>query len=108
MNGLTWGYWTIADRSLQWIGRRAAWLLLRSHSTNEEGELYAAIGGALVCALFGGSVGFFLSDHSRNPGAIDGMILGSSLGVCLGILFGSFVATVDSTITEFLRSFNSK
>ena len=108
MNGLTWGFWAIADQGLQWIGRRVAWLFLRSHSTNEESALYAAIGGALVCALFGGFTGFVLSDHSRNLSVTDGIILGSSLGVCLGILFGSSVATVDTTIAELLRSFNSK
>ncbi len=108
MNGLTCGCWAIADRSLQWIGRCAAWLLFRRHSTEGERALYAAIGGALVCAVLGGVVGFALSDLSREMGAIDGAILGSSLGVCLGILFGSFVDTVDSTIKDLLRSFNSK
>jgi hypothetical protein len=108
MNGLTWGCWAIADQGLQWIGRRAAWVLLRKDSTNDESALYAAIGGALVCALFGGPVGFALSNHSRGIGAVEGAILGSSLGVCLGILFGSFVETVDSTIRNLLSSFNSK
>ena len=108
MNGLTCGCWAVADRSLQWIGRGAAWLLLRRHSREDERALCAAIGGALVCAIFGGVAGFALSDLSQEIGAIDGAILGSLLGVCLGILFGSFVETVDRTINDMLRSFNSK
>jgi hypothetical protein len=108
MNGLSCGCWAIADRSLQWIGRGAAWLLLRRHSTKDERALYAAIGGALVCAVSGGVVGFALTDLSREISAIDGAILGSSLGVCLGILFGSFVETVNSTIKDLLSSFNLK
>jgi len=108
MNESTCGCWAIADRSLQWIGKGAAWLLLRRPSTEGERALYAAIGGALVCAVFGGVLGFALSGLSREISAIDGAILGSSLGVCLGILFGSFIETVDSTIKDLLRSYNSK
>ena len=105
MNGLTCGCWAIADRSLQWIGKKAAWPLVRRHPADDESALYAAIGGALICALIGGAVGFGLSDRARDIG---GAMLGSSLGVCLGILFGSFVETVDSTIKDLLRSFNPK
>lgn len=108
MNGLSCGCWAIADQSLQWIGRGAAWLLLRRPSTEGGRALDAAIGGALVCAVFGGVVGFALSELSRGIGAIDGAILGSSLGVCLGISFGAFVENVDSTIKYLLRSFDSK
>jgi hypothetical protein len=108
MNGLSCGCWAIADQSLQWIGRGAAWLLLRRPSTDGGRALDAAIGGAFVCAVFGGVVGFGLSDLSREIGAIDGAILGSSLGVCLGFLLGSFVETVDSMIKDLLSSFNSK
>ena len=46
MNGLTLGFWDSADQSLQWIGRSAAWLLLRRHSTRDESALCAATGGA--------------------------------------------------------------
>lgn len=108
MNGLATGFWDIADRSLQWIGRGAARLLLKRRSRGDESAKYAAIGGALVCAVFGGVVGFTLSDPSQDIGAIDGTILGGSLGLCLGIFFGSFVETVDRTIKDLLRSLNSK
>lgn len=108
MNGLTPGFWDIADQSLQWIGRGTAWLLLRRHSTKDEGAFDAVIGGALVCAVCGGVVGLALSDSSRDMGVIDGTILGCLLGVCIGIMFGSIVETIDSTIKDLLRSLNSK
>lgn len=108
MNGLSCGCWAIADQSLQWIGRGAAWLLLKRPSTEGRRAVDAAIGGALACAVFGGVVGFTLSDLSRGIGAVDGAILGSSLGVCLGISFGAFVESVDSAIKDLLRSFDSK
>ena len=108
MNGLTLGFWDTADQSLQWIGRSAAWLLLRRHSTRDESALCAATGGALVCAVFGGVVGFTLSDSSRDLGAIGRTILGGLLGVCTGMFFGVFVETVDSTIKDLLRSVSSK
>ena len=76
--------------------------------SGDESATYAATGGALVCAVFGGVVGFTLSDPTQNIGAIGGTILGGSLGVCLGIIFGSFVVTVDSMIKDLLRSLNSK
>jgi hypothetical protein len=108
MNNQARGFWGIADQSLQWIGRGIAWLLLRRRSTTDEGPLDAAIGGALVCAAFGGIFGFVLSDHSRNITAIDGTILGSMLGMCIGILFGLFVETIHTAINDLLRSLNSK
>jgi hypothetical protein len=108
MIGLRLGCWDIADRSLQWIGRSAAWLLLRKHFARDESALCAAAGGALVCALFGGVLGFALSDPSRNTDAIGGTILGGLLGVCLGFIFGVSVEAVSSTIKDLLRSLDSK
>ena len=108
MNGLTRGLWDIIDQCVQSNGRGTARLLLRRHSTTGEGVLYAVIGGALVCAICGGVVGFALSDSSGDKGVIDGTILGGLLGVCVGIMFGSIVETVDSTIKDLLRSVNSK
>ena len=108
MKGLTRGCWDTIDQCLQWIGRGTARLLLRRQSTTDENVLYAAIGGALVCAVCGGVAGFALSDSSRDMGVIDGTILGGLLGVCIGIMFGSIVETVDSTIKDLLRSLNSK
>jgi len=107
MIGSTLGFWDIADQSLQWIGRSAAWLLLRKHFTREESALCAATGGALVCAVFGGVVGFALSDLSRSIDAIGETILGGMLGVCLGSIFGVSVETVSNTIKELLRSLGS-
>ena len=108
MIGLRLGFWDIADQSLQWIGRSAAWLLLRKHFTRDESALCAATGGALVCALFGGAVGFVLSDPSRNIDAIVGTILGGLLGVCLGFIFGVSIEAVSSTFKDLLRSLGSK
>lgn len=108
MNGLTRGIWDTADQSLQWLGRGAIWLLWRRKYTTDDGDLYAATGGALVCAAFGGFVGFAFSGPSRNIGAIDGTILGGLLGVCIGMLFGSFVEAVDASIKDMLRYLNSK
>jgi hypothetical protein len=108
MNGLTRGFWDVIDERLQCIGRGTAWLLLRRHSTTDESAFYAAIGGALVCAVCGGVAGFALSDSSGGMGVIDGTILGGLLGVCIGIMFGSIVETIDSMIKDLLRSEKSK
>jgi hypothetical protein len=108
MEELTLGFWGIADQSLQWIGRGAAWILLRRQSTRDECTLCAAAGGALICSVFGGVVGFALSDLSRDMSAIGGTILGSLLGVCVGFILGAFVEMIDSTINDLLRSLNSK
>ena len=108
MNGLTPGIWDIADQSLQWLGRGAICQLLRRQYTTDDCDLYAATGGALVCAAFGGVVGFVFSGPSRDLGAIDGTILGGLLGVCVGMLFGSFVESVDASIKDMLRYLNSK
>jgi uncharacterized protein YcfJ len=108
MNGLTFGVWDSADQSLQWIGRSAAWLLLRRRFTRDESAFCAATGGSLVCAVFGGVVGFVLSGLSRDMSTIDATILGGSLGVCLGFVFGATVETVSSTIKHMLRSLDSK
>jgi hypothetical protein len=108
MNGLTLGFWEIADQSLQWIGRSAAWLLLRRHFTRDESALCAATGGALVCTVVGGVVGFALSDLSQSIGAVGGMTLGCLLGMCMGFVFGVCVETVSSTIKDLLSSLSPK
>jgi hypothetical protein len=108
MIGLTLGFWDIADQSLQWFGRGAAWLLLRKHFTRDESALCAATGGAIVCAVFGGVVGFVLSNLSRTIDVIGGAILGGLLGGCLGIIFGVSVEAVSSTMKGLLRSLDSK
>lgn len=108
MNEFPPGFWDIADRSLQWIGRCATVLLAKRPSAGGESATYAVTGGALVCAVFGGLVGFTLSDPSQDIGAMGGTILGGSLGVCLGIIFGAFVVTVDTAIKDLLGSLNSK
>ena len=108
MGELTFGLWSIADQSLQWIGRGAAWILLRSHPTRDESTLCAAAGGALIFAVFGGVAGFSLSDLSRGMSVIGGTILGGLLGVCIGLIFGAFVEVIDSEIMGLLRSVNSK
>ena len=108
MKGLTRGCWDTIDQCLQWIGRSTTRLLLRRHLTTDENASYAAIGGALLCAVCGGVAGFALSDSSGGMGVIDGTILGGLLGVCIGIMFGSIVETIDSMIKDLLRSEKSK
>jgi cobalamin biosynthesis protein CobD/CbiB len=108
MNRLTLRPWDSIDQILQWIGRCAAWRPKRSNSTAEESTAYAMTGGALVCAVLCGIVGFVLSDSSRNIDAIDGTILGALLGACIGIMFGSFVETVDRMIKDLLKSSDSE
>jgi hypothetical protein len=108
MIGLRLGFWDIADQSLQWFGRGAAWLLLRKHFTRDESTLCAATGGALVCAVLGGVVGFALSDFSRTIDVIGGAMLGGLLGVCLAIIFGVSVEVVSSTMKDLMRSLDSK
>lgn len=108
MEALPLGSWSIADRSFQFIGRGAAWVLFRRHSPIEEGALCAAAGGALVFAVFGGAVGFALSDLSQGISVIGGTILGGLLGVCIGFTFGALVESIDSTIKDLLGSLNSK
>ena len=104
MIGLTLGFWDIADQSLHWIGRSAAWHLLRKRFTRDERALCTATGGALVCAVFGGGVGFALSDLSRSMDAIGGTILGGLLGISIGFIFGASVETVSSSIKDLLKS----
>jgi hypothetical protein len=108
MNGLTIGVWEIADRTLQWIGRGAAWLLFRWHFAGNEGALSAATGGSCVCVLFGGVLGFALSNSSQNVSAIYATVLGGLLGLCVGFCFGASVETVSSAIKAMLRSLDSK
>jgi hypothetical protein len=108
MKGLTFGVWGLADQSLQWIGRSAAWFLFRRHFPNDEGALSAATGGSLVCTVLGGAAGFALAEISRNVGTIDGTMLGAALGVCVGFIFGASVDTVSSTINDLVRSLGLK
>jgi hypothetical protein len=108
MNWLSPGFWDIADRGLQWIGRTATRPFVKKGSSKDEGALYAATGCALIWAAFGGVVGFTLADPSRDIGAIDRAILGAALGVCVGIFFGSLVEAVDSTIKDLISSLSSK
>lgn len=108
MNGLTLGFWDSIDQALQWIGRGAAWLLMRRPFASEGSTAYAMTGGAVVSAVLCGAVGFALSDSSRNISATDGTILGALLGVCLGIMFGSFVEATDSMIKDVLKSLDPK
>jgi uncharacterized protein YcfJ len=108
MDGLTVGIWQIADQSLQWIGRSAAWVLLRRHPTRDESTLCAATGGALVCMVLGGVVGFALSDPSQNIDAMGGTTLGCLLGVCMGFVFGVCVETISSMLKDLLSTLSPK
>jgi hypothetical protein len=101
VNVLAIGLWGTVDQSLQWIGKGATRVLTRRSCPPEEN---AIIGGALVCAVFGGVTGFALSDLSRTIGLTGGAVIGGLLGACSGVLFGSFVVTVDDTIKHFMAS----
>jgi uncharacterized protein YcfJ len=105
VNVFTLGFWGAVDLFLQWIGKTAAKALTRKSGSAEEN---AVIGGALVCAAFGGVIGFALSDFSRDMAVTAGAVIGGMLGACMGVFFGSFVETVDDTIKNVLASLNSK
>ncbi len=108
MNRLTWGIWDVVNQSLQGLGKGTARLLFRSHPITDGTALYAAVGGAIVCAIFGGVAGFELSHPALELGVIAGTMLGGLLGVCMGIFFGSLVVTVDRLIKILLRINNSR
>jgi hypothetical protein len=114
MRELTNGFWGTVDRSLQRVGRIAACAVSRRGRSAED-VACAAIGGSLLCAIFGGVVGFALSDLSRHTAdlsrtmaAIEGLIVGLLLGACVGVFFGSFVEAVDHYIRNLLRTLNPK
>jgi uncharacterized YccA/Bax inhibitor family protein len=108
MKGLPLGSWEILNATFRMIGKGAAWVAMRKIGCDEECVAYAMIGGAVLCAVFCGAIGFIFSDHSGSAAAIAGAIIGGLLGVCIGIFFGASVGTVDSTIKHLLRSLNSK
>ena len=114
MSGFAYGFWSIVDNSLQYIGKGTARLLTRSSGTGED-IAYAALGGSLLCAFLGGAVGFALSDLSRptaglsrGVAVVEGATIGLLIGACVGVFFGSFVETVDDYIRTLLRHFQSK
>lgn len=107
MSSLRLGFWGIADETLQRVGRGAAWLVARRGGKVGERAAYAIIGGALLCAVFGGVTGFVISDVSLRF-ATEGAIIGGLLGACMGVLFGSFVETVDDNIRQVLGSLKPK
>jgi hypothetical protein len=108
MHGLARGFWDILDDILRSLGKFAASMVKRAVSGEENCAAHAMIGGALVCAVFGGAIGILLSDLSRSVTAIDAAIIGGLLGICMGIYFGAFVDTVDGAIQHLLRSLSPK
>ena len=107
MNGLRFGFWDILDQALRWIGKSST-QFLRKPGQEAENVAYVTIGAALVCAAYGGVVGFALSDFSRRITTIDGATIGVLIGACIGVFLGSFVHMVDGKIHDLLRSSNSK
>ena len=95
-----------SDSSMDW--KKCCVASVRKHFTRDESALCAATGGALVCAVFGGVVGFALSGLSRDMGAIGGAILGGLLGLCFGFIFGVSVEALSSIMKNLLRSLGSK
>lgn len=105
---LTLGFWGIVDLTLRWIGKGVSWFLIKKSERGKENAAYAIIGGALVCAVIGGVIGYALSDLSRDIATLGGTVLGGMLGACAGIFFGSLVEAVDDEINDLLRSLSSK
>ena len=107
MSGWTFGFWDIVDQSLRWIGRSST-RFLRKPGQEAENVAYVTIGAALVCAAYGGVVGFALSDFSRRITTMDGATIGVLIGACIGVFLGSIVHLVDSKIHDLLRSLDPK
>jgi len=108
------GFWGIVDHSLQKVGRTAACVISRRGRLAED-VACAAIGGSLLCAVFGAVAGFGLSDLSRHTAdlsrsmaATEGAVVGLLVGACVGVFFGSFVETVDEYIRNLLGTLNLK
>lgn len=108
------GFWGTVDQSLQRVGRTAACVFSR-HGRSAEDVACAALGGSLLCAVFGGVAGFGLSDLSRHGAdlsrsmaATEGAIVGLLVGACGGVFFGSFVETVDEYIRSVLGTVSRK
>jgi hypothetical protein len=108
MNGLRFGAWKLLNAILRMVGRGVAWVVIGKAGCVEECVAYAMIGGAVLCALFCGALGFAFLDHSGDVAAAGGAIVGGLLGVCIGIGFGASVDTVESNIEDVLRSLDSK
>ena len=107
MSAFTYGFWGTVDHSLQSIGRGATWLLARN-SRSAEDVAYAALGGSLLCAIFGGIIGLGMMALSHGSALVEGLLIGLMLGACVGVFFGSFVETVDEYIRNVLSSLKLK
>jgi urea transporter len=103
MSGFDYGFWSTADKFLQRIGRGVVWLVARN-SRRADDVAYAVLGGSLLCAMFGGILGFALSNLSRGMAGFNGALIGVMIGACVGVFFGSFVEAVDEYIRNVLRS----
>lgn len=108
MSGLRFGAWKALDATLRAVGKAVAWVVVRKTGCTEDCVAYAMIGGAVLCALFCGTLGFAFSDHSGTTAAIAGAIVGGLLGVFVGIGFGASVDTVEANIEDTLKSLDSK
>jgi hypothetical protein len=108
MNGLRFGAWKTLNATLRTVGKGVAWVVVRKAGCTEESVADAMIGGAVLCALFCGALGFAFLDHSGDAAAAGGAIVGGLLGVFVGIGFGASVDTVDSTIDDTLKYLDSK
>ena len=108
------GFWGTVDHSLQKVGRTAACAFSRRGQSAED-VACAALGGSLLCAVFGAVVGFALSALSHHAAgmsggiaATEGATIGLLLGACVGVFFGSFVESVDEYIRNLLRTLSPK
>ena len=114
MSNFAQGFWGTVDNSLQFVGKGTARLLTRKSATAED-VAYAALGGSIICALFGAIAGFALSDLSNHTASLpvsvaaaQGAIIGLLLGACVGVFFGSLVEAVDEYIRTLLGSLGLK
>jgi hypothetical protein len=101
------GFWGTAHWSLDLVGRSASWFF-PTKSLSSENDAYSVIGGAVVGAIFGGSLGFAWSEEGRAMTNLAGAAIGGLLGICTGVMFGAIVQTIDDAIDDWLNSLNSK
>jgi hypothetical protein len=108
MRGCRFGVWNVAGRVLRSIGRRTVWLIRRKIESEESCRVYAMVGGAVTCALFGTLAAVALASPARSTAfSVEAGLMGGLLGACVGIPFGAFVGIVDRLIRNFLASLDS-
>jgi hypothetical protein len=101
------GFWGTSHWILDSVGRGVAWLFHPWVSPHDD-EVYAMLGGATTCAIFGAWVGFMTSAQSRGLSPIAGSVLGGMVGACTGVFCGAIVQMIDDYIDALVNSINSR